>query len=182
MKRLKMEIQFLSNVIGTTDSPIRFETDSNVQLRILDLKFLQVINCDEAERLKQNAFLPQFAELVYFRYSSDNEFSSLSSIWTTKCTVTTYIAVIALVAGVLVLILIIIIVALFYRFLAKRQPTQPIPMVIPGINRNNQKVFSTISSNHKYFVTLVSISDGKTYRETQIMMQIEHAGLLKTNL
>lgn len=156
MKKLKMEIQFLSNVIGTTDSPIRFEMDSNLYLRILDLKFSQIIHCDEAERLKQNGFLPQYAELVYFRLNAgDNEYSSLSSIWSTKCTITTYFNVIALVAVVLVLILVIIIVAIFYRFLIKRQPTRPIPMVIP---------------------------DGKTYRETQIMMQIEHHGLLKTNL
>lgn len=135
MKKLKMEIQFLSNVVGTTAAPIRFETDSNVQLRILDLKFLQIVNCEEAERLKQNAFLPQYAELVNFRLGSgDNEYSSLSSIWRTECTVTTYITIIALVAAILVLILIIIIVALFYRFLAKRQPTRPITMVIPGTN------------------------------------------------
>lgn len=132
MKKLKMEIQFLSNVIDKTDSPIRFETDSNVHLRILDLKFSQIIKCDEAERLKHSAFLPKYAEFVYFRRSGDSEYSSLSSIWTTKCTVTTYITAIALVAAVLVLILIIIIVAIFYRFLGKRQPTRPIPMVIPG--------------------------------------------------
>lgn len=156
MKNLKKEIQFSSNMIGATDSPIRFQTDSNVYLRILDLKFSQVISCDEAERLKQNGFLPQYAELVYFRFGSgNNEYSSLSSIWSTKCVVTSYITIIILLAVVLVLILVIIIVALFYRFLMKRQPTRPIPMVIP---------------------------DGKTYRETQIMMQIEHAGLLKTNL
>lgn len=154
-KQLKMEIQFLSNIIGTTDLPIRFQTDSNLYLRILDLKFSKIIDCAEAERLKQNSFLPQYAELIYFKLGTDNEFSSLSSIWSTKCTVTTYITMIVLAAVILVLILIIIMVAIFYRFLAKRPPARPITMVIP---------------------------DGKTYRETQIIMQIEHAGLLKTNL
>lgn len=154
-KHLKMEIQFLSNLIGTTDTPIRFETDSNLYLRIFDLKFSKIIDCDEAERLRQNSFLPQYAELVYFRLGTDNEFSSLSNIWSAKCTVTTYITVVVLIAVAVVLILIIIMVAIFYRFMMKRQPTRPIPMVIP---------------------------DGKTYRETQIIMQIEHAGLLKTNL
>lgn len=155
MKKLKMEIQFLSNVIDTPDLPIRFETDSNMYLRILDLKFSHIITCEEAEKLKQNGFLPAYAELIYFRLGSDSDHSSLSSIWSTKCTSTSYIAVSIIVAAILVLILVILLVALFYRFLIKRQPTRPIPMVIP---------------------------DGKTYRETQIMMQIEHAGLLKTNL
>lgn len=145
MKHMKMEIQFLSNVIGITDSPIRFETDSNMQLRILDLKFLQIISCDEAEKLKQSAFLPKYAEVVYFRRSSDSEFKSLSNFWTSECIITTYITAIALAAAVLVLILIIIIVALFYRFLGKKQPTRPIPMVIPGmIRRSNWALHSEI--------------------------------------
>lgn len=62
---------------------------------------------------------------------------------------------ILLIVGVLVLIFAILLVAIFYRYMLKHKPTRPIPMVIP---------------------------DGKTYRETQIMMQIEHTGLLKTNL
>lgn len=154
-KHLKLEIQFLSNTIDGTDSPIRLEIDSNLYLRVLDLKFSKIIDCTEAEQLRQNSFLPPYAELVYFRLSANDEYSSLSNIWTTKCSVTSYIVAIASVVAVLALILVILIVVIFYRCLLKRPPARPIPMVIP---------------------------DGKTYRETQIMMQIEHAGLLKTNL
>lgn len=70
-KHIKMEIQFLSNIIGATDSPIRFETDSNLYFRVLDLKFSKIIDCNEAEKLKQNSFLPPYAELVYFRLDTD---------------------------------------------------------------------------------------------------------------
>lgn len=155
-KNLKMEIQFLSNTIETTDLPVRFDIDRNLFLRVLDLKFSKRIDCHEAEQLKHNSFLPHYAELVYFRLSADNEYSSLSNIWRTNCVVTnTYYIVIVSVGIAMALILVIVIVAIFYRCLSKSQPTRPIPMVIP---------------------------DGKTYRETQILMQIEHAGLLKTNL
>lgn len=154
-KQSKMEIQFLSNVIGITDSPIRFKTDGNLQFRVLDLKFSKIIDCNEAEKLRPNSFLPQYAEVVYFRFDTEDEYSSLSNIWSTKCTVTTYMIAIVSTVVVLALILIILIVAIFYCCMLKRQPIRSIPMVIP---------------------------DGKTYRETQIMMQIEHAGMLKTNL
>lgn len=69
---------------------------------------------------------------------------------------TSYIVAIVSSVAVLALIIIIVAVAIFYRFWMKHQPPQrPLNMVIP---------------------------DGKTYRETQIIMQIENAGLLKTNL
>lgn len=145
----------MSNTIDAVESPIRFETDGNLHLRILDLKFSKIIDCDVAEQLKHNAFLPRYAELVFFRLGVNDEYSSLSNIWSTKCTTTTYTIVIVSIVLVLVLILVILLVAIFYRYMQKRQPKRPIPMVIP---------------------------DGKTYRETQIMMQIEHAGLLKTDL
>lgn len=155
-KHLPMEIQFLSNTIETTDVPIRFDIDRNLFLRVLDLKFTKKIDCNEAEQLKQNSFLPYYAELIYFRLGTDDGYSSLSNIWRSKCSITNaYFTVIVLVAVVLALILVIVFVSIFYRCLSKRQPIRPVPMVIP---------------------------DGKTYRETQIVMQIEHAGLLKTNL
>lgn len=69
---------------------------------------------------------------------------------------TTYIVAIVSAVAVLTLIIIIVAVAIFYRFWMEHKPPQQQPnMVIP---------------------------DGKTYRETQIFMQIENAGLLKTNL
>lgn len=151
-----MEIQFLSNTIDTIDLPIRFDIDRNLFLRVIDLKFSKIIDCNEAQQLRTNSFLPHYAELVYFRLDTDYGYSSLSYIWTTKCSATnTYFIAIVLVAVAVALVLVIIIVAIFYRCLSKRQPVRPIPMVIP---------------------------DGKTYCETQIVMQIEHAGLLKTNL
>lgn len=153
------EIQFLSNQIYATDFPIRFNVARDFNLRILDLKFSQPFHCDKSNELKHNAFLQKYSETVYFRIGKatdpDGGYSSLSTILSNKCTIRTYL--IALIwAGIgLIVILSIIATAVFYRFWMKRQPNRQISMVIP---------------------------DGKTYRETQIMIQIENAGLLKTNL
>lgn len=160
MQQSTKDIQFSSNTIHSTDTPIRFEIDRKLHLRIHDLKFADFIDCVEADTLKQNPFLLPYADSVYFRFGKvtdiNLEYRSLSNILMNECTVTTYIVAIVSTIVVFALILIIAIVAVFYRFWLKRQPPpRQMNMVIP---------------------------DGKTYRETQIVVQIENAGLLKTNL
>lgn len=156
----KKEIQFLSNMINSTDYPIRLEVDRELYLWIQDLKFSQIIDCEEAERLRQNSFLLPYADSVYFRFGDKTdrnlEYSSLSNISSTKCTATSYIVAIVSAVAVVALIVIIVVVAIFYRCLMKHAPPpRRLNMVVP---------------------------DGKTYRETQIIMKVENAGLLKTNL
>lgn len=151
-----MEIQFTSNEIFKTDYPIRLDHARDMDIRILDLKFSNTIDCNKADELRHNSFLQQYAETVYFRVGKTTDgYSSLASVLSNKCAVTTYLIAIILIAFVLVLILAFIGAAIFYRFWMKRKPNRQISMIIP---------------------------DGKTYRETQIMIQIENAGLLKTNL
>lgn len=150
-----MEIQFLSNTIVSTDYPIYFEVDQNLYLRILDLKFTKTTDCNEAKHFRHNNFLQKYADSIYFKNGKDLEFTSLSSILSNKCVETTYIIAIISIVAVVVLLLVIGAVAIFYRYWMKHKPNQQNNMVIP---------------------------DGKTYRETQIMFQIEHVDLLKTNL
>lgn len=157
VKQEQMEIRFASNEITSTDYPIRFDVAPKIYLRILDLKFPKNVDCDKSEELRRNGFLRQYADTVYFNFgkSSDVEYKSLSTILSNDCAESTYLIAIISTAVILTLVLSIVAVAIFYPFLMKRQPERQISMVIP---------------------------DGKTYRETQIMIQIENAGLLKTNL
>lgn len=155
-KQRNTEIQFASNEIFTTDYPIRFDLARNMHVSIHDLKFSNTISCDKAEELRYNGFLQQYAETIYFKIGKSTDgYSSLSNILSNKCVITTYLIAIISAVIVLVLILAVIGTAIFFRFWMKRKPNQHISMIIP---------------------------DGKTYRETQIMIQIENAGLLKTNL
>lgn len=138
------------------DHPIRFEVAPELDLRILDLKFCKPVDCAQIDALKRNGFLQSHADVIQFRTSpSSLEYKSLLTVFSNNCVETSYFAAIIVVGVVLVLILVIVSVAVFYRFWAKRQPQRQLNMVNP---------------------------DGKTYRETQIMIQIENAGLLKTNL
>lgn len=152
-----MEIQFAANVIDATDYPIRFDVSPGFDLHIQNLKFSKAIGCDKMDEFQHNGFLQQHADTVFFNTgkSPNIEYNSLSNIMSNKCAETTYLIAIISVAVFVVLILIIVAVAFFYRYWMKHQPKREMNMVIP---------------------------DGKTYRETQIMIQIENAGLLKTNL
>lgn len=152
-----MEILFASNVIDATDYPIRFDVSPDYYLRIQNLQFSKAIGCDKMDEFQHNGFLQQHADTVFFNTgtSSNTEYNSLSIIMSQKCAETTYLIAIVSTAVILTLILIIIAVAFFYRYWMKHQPKREVSMVIP---------------------------DGKTYRETQIIFQIENAGLLKTNL
>ncbi|XP_031628451.1 uncharacterized protein LOC116344164 [Contarinia nasturtii] len=156
-KHHQNEIQFLANEIKATDFPIRLDVARDFNLRILDLKFSTPINCDKAKEFRRNAFLQKYTETVYFRIaeSTDDDYSSLSAIMSNRCTIRTYFIALIWTGIVFIVILSIIATAFFYRFWMKRRPNRQISMVIP---------------------------DGKTYCETQIMIQIENAGLLKTNL
>lgn len=157
VKQHQLDIQFMKNTIISTEFPIRFKVEKGFDLRIADLYFNKTINCDQTDELMHNVFLQQYGNTVYFRLAeSSNNYTLLNNILLSDCQTTSYIIAIVSVIVILVLILAIVAVALFYRFWEKHKPPQrPMNMVIP---------------------------DGKTYRETQIVFQIENAGLLKTNL
>lgn len=153
-----MEFLIRSNVIDATDFPIRFAVDQNdFILRIINLKFTTPIDCYDAEKMAPNTFLREYGDTVYFRFgnSTDDPYLSMVTIWDNACTLSSTMVAIISTAAVLTLTLIIAVTAVFYKFLMRRQRNRRLGLVVP---------------------------DGKTYRETEIVFQIEHAGLLKSDL
>lgn len=154
-----MDFQFQSNVIQHTNFPIRFIVSPDFRLRIIDLKFPNPIECPEALKLEHNQFLREFGDTVYFRigkpYDSSAPYYSLSNILSEVCVVASHIIAIVSVVAVLIFILIVVVTAVFYRYLLRRERIKQLNVIRP---------------------------EGKTYRETQIVVQIENAGLLKTDL
>lgn len=156
-----MEFQFLSNTIQTTDYPIRIAiAENDFHLRIFNLKFTTAIDCSYRTQFEYNTFLQQYGDTIYFRLdktlNNKDSYQSLSNIMNNICALSSATIAIIATSAILLLILIIAITVVFYRFLMKHhKPRPPLSLVIP---------------------------EGKTYRETQIIFQVENAGLLKTDL
>lgn len=153
-----MEFLIRSNIIDETDFPIRIAVQQNdFILRIINLKFTTPIDCKHAEKMVPNTFLREFGDTIYFRFgnSIDDPYLTVRTIWDNACTLSsTFVAIISTVT-VLALTLIIAIAAVLYKFLLKHQRNRRLGLIVP---------------------------EGKTYRETEIVFQVEHAGLLKTDL
>lgn len=156
VKQHQMDIHFMSNIVNSTDFPIRFNVAPEFYLRITDLKFTNAINCNQADQFRHNHFLLQYANSVYFKMDrSSDKYTSLTNVLLNDCGTNSYVIAIVSVVVIVILIIVIVAVAVFYRFWKKHEPQKPLNMIIP---------------------------DGKTYRETQIVFQVENAGLLKTDL
>lgn len=155
-----MDFQFQSNTIQSTNFPIHIVTSSEFRMKIIDLHFSTPSECENATKLEHNQFLREFGDTVYFKIGKPSDSSapyySLSTILSKTCRTssTTMIAIIS--TGALILLLLIVVsTAIFYRYWTRRQRKRELDVIQP---------------------------DGKTYRETQIVVQVEHAGLLKTDL
>lgn len=127
------------------------------QFRLIDLKVLTPIRCDDALQLRSNQLLSQFSDSVYFRIESQSAaMYSLATLLSSTCVTYSPVTItIISVSAVVVLIFALGAAVLLYRIGTKCRAKREIPVIMP---------------------------EGKTYRETQIVMQIEHAGLLKTDL
>lgn len=152
-----MWFTFQSNTIQTLVLPFNLRIADVFRLRLFDLKVLNPISCDDALNLHSHPIFNEFSDTVYFRIeNSSSELYSLATILSRTCVnfSTVTIAIISITA--IVILIFIIGMALFlYRMAVKQREKRQIPVVMP---------------------------EGRTYRETQIVMQIEHAGLLKTDL
>lgn len=118
------------------------------------------MGCSQARQLESNSFLKQFSDTAYFKIGSETgdtelQYRSLRDILTKECVLTTTV-IAGIIAGIALLLLVIIVIGIFaYRYIAERKKAVELDIVKP---------------------------EGKTYRETQIVMQIENAGLLKTDM
>lgn len=148
-----MDLQFASNRIGSIENPIFLLTSDEINLHINDLRFVSPIDCSSFETLKTNGFLQQHATLISFQM--DDEWLTYAELTSRKCFINTSTIIAYALGGLPILIALIIIGIIVFRAIMNRRQTRQMDVVMP---------------------------EGKTYRETQIVMQIENAGLLKTDL
>ncbi|XP_055587709.1 uncharacterized protein LOC129740124 [Uranotaenia lowii] len=149
---------FHNNRIQRLDSETKstyFSDDFNVQLRGIYVQ--QSIDCQQMLVLKQSNLLTQNQEEVFFgAISKSGEFNSFHDIRTRQCADDNfwlYLVIGATVASIVLALLALIIA--FYCVAQKKKQRKKFDIVMP---------------------------EPRTYRETQIIMQVENHGLLKTDL
>lgn len=152
-----MRFTFQSNTIQTMIFPFNLRIPDDFRLRLIDLKVLTPISCDDAFNLRSHPIFNQFSDTVYFRIEkSSADMHSLATTLSRTCANYSPITITIISVTAIVILIIVVGMSIFlYRIAIKRREKRQIPVVMP---------------------------EGKTYRETQIVMQIEHAGLLKTDL
>lgn len=155
-----MEFEFASNLIQNIEHPIYFIISPDFKLNIKQLKFTLPMSCSSVLQLENNNFLRQFGDTVYFKLGSENtdtelKYYSLIDILTKECILTPTIIAGIVAAIILLLILIIVSGTFCYRYIEEQKKAKQLDIINP---------------------------EGKTYRETQIVMQVENAGLLKTDM
>lgn len=132
-----------------------FSDDFDVNFRAIYVE--QSINCDEVVSLKETSFLKNYPEEIYFGSSNEgSDFKSFQDIKRFRCAEDRFwfYLIIGAVAGSIVLVLICLLGSYCY-VTQKKKKQQKLQVVMP---------------------------EPRTYRETQIVMQIENHGLLKTDL
>lgn len=153
----KPALQFSNNRIGQLDesNSLRFSRDFNVQLEGVNVA--HTISCGDLGALEESSLLRNHPNDVYFSTSSlNNEFKSFNDIRRVQCFEDNFwmYLIIGVSVGAIVLVLICSIVS-WYCIAQKRKKLRELDIVKP---------------------------EPRTYRETQIVMQIENHGLLKTDL
>lgn len=156
-----MDFHFVGNSIRTIDDPIQILIADDFNLHLSHLQFETPIDCEAATQIENNNFLMRFADTVYFRIGEqatlDSNNFTLTEIVTRECNGLSTSTLVAIISATTVLLIVIIVVLGFvaFRYIEQRRQERQLNVVMP---------------------------EGKTYRETQIVMQIEHAGLMKTDL
>lgn len=155
------DLNFLQNTIDTTDRPVSISFASEFNVKIKKLYFISPLLCTNLKYLKTYEFLLNNADNIYYKtYDSKidkniDEYRTFSYILNNECISESYVMY-AIIGGVsTIVVLIIIAIILFILYWRKRKAQQQLNVIQP---------------------------EGRTYRETQIVMQIENAGLLKTDL
>lgn len=155
-----MEFQFISNTIDIPDVTFTLVFAPAFRMRISKIYFLNPISCAGAEVLSHSEFINENGDSLFFKvYDSaltedPNTYHTFSHIFSHICIRASYLLYIII--GIVVFIILAIIIAVIVTVVVlKKRRARQLNVVMP---------------------------EGKTYRETQIIMQIENAGLLKTDL
>lgn len=156
-----LELNFNSNFIEIVGQPFRVEFAPRFKIHISKLNFIEPITCYTVDSLKSSEFFQAHGDSIYFQLSDvsdniDNEkYNSFSALSQQICLLKSYLLYIILGVLTLFLILVALLTLVIVLYIRKRRAAQLLRVVHP---------------------------EGRTYRETQIVMQIENAGLLKTDL
>lgn len=153
----KPALQFFNNRISQLDqsNALRFSDNFNVQLEGLHIS--HSISCDDVVSLEQsNLFKSHPNEIFFSTAGTNNEHKSFNDIRRVQCLDDNFwlYLIIGVTVGAIVLVIICSIVS-WYCLVQKRKKLRALEVVMP---------------------------EPRTYRETQIVMQIENHGLLKTDL
>lgn len=149
-----MPFNFNSNYLDVSGGPQEIIFSNQFSTRISQIYFITPIACMNVEALQYNLFIQRHSDTIYFRMSDDSEFLTFSYMKNVKCAKESYLLYIIIGVSILVLLIIITLIV-FLCICLRRRRDRKLNIVQP---------------------------DGKTYRETQIVMQIENHGLLKTDL
>lgn len=157
-----MGFVFLNNTLDIADEGSRRNIQFNSQFNILlsNLYIIKVYTCNSIIIYKNNDFFKQYADRIYIRMPdfTDSEdkyqYYTYSHIINHKCVEASYLLYIIIGVSILIIILMIILIVILIIW-RRRRNIRKLNIVMP---------------------------EPKTYRETQIVMQIENAGLLKTDM
>ncbi|KAL9873806.1 uncharacterized protein ACN427_012054 isoform 1-T12 [Glossina fuscipes fuscipes] len=161
----KMELRFSNNIVSFRNQIRPLDFQDMFHLNIKRLYYDNEFSCHDVDVTQQppqpkSVFFQQHKDQLYFRFNSNadqsNDFILLSQFIATECRESTYwLYIVAPSIGLLLLLIIIIISTIvLFKQKTKRQQLK-IEIIKP---------------------------EQRTYKETQIIYQIENAGLLKTDL
>lgn len=152
----RVELQFNNNTVRFYNDPQALVFNDKIQLQVTHLQYENQFPCKELLDKKQpkSPFFRSYSENIYFHTKTNNQSLTLSKIIDVDCKEKSYLLYIIL--GIIVLILIVIIItAIVVTKILKDRRKRMLDVVLPEV---------------------------RTYKETQIVYQIENAGLLKTDL
>lgn len=141
--------------------PQEIQFSTNFNMRIAQIHYNNRVQCKSIHPIQENTFLGKHhADTIYFRFSdnentSSDEYYTLSYILNNLCIEKSYLVYIIVGIVVIVVFLLLLIIIGICLCVKRRREARKLTIVEP---------------------------DGRTYRETQIVMQIENHGLLKTDL
>lgn len=160
---IPMRVQMTSNNVSTMETVSPLAISDQLQPRIDNLRYLNALTCEDVPRLMDTPFFSTHKNSILFRmedklldtgYNQEGEFFNLSHIANHDCVSRSFFWYYVLIGGSVLLILLLILLILLCVWYRRRK-AQRMNLIMP---------------------------DGRTYRETTIVMQIENHNLLKTDL
>lgn len=155
-----MSIRMVSNALATMETISQLVIADQLQMTISELKYLNNLHCEDVERLQRDQFFNSNGDAIWFRISdklidSDDGFHSLNHISNSLCISRSWFWYYVLIGSIFILILLIAVIILLCVWYRRRKEQRRLNVIMP---------------------------DGRTYRETTIVMQVENHNLLKTDL